>query len=66
MRANEFIIRIKRTGFVDVIPATDDSDELQVMVPPLQQDLEIKKAAVGKKSEVIRQLIDNDATDGDD
>lgn len=36
-----------------------------VMVPPLQQGLEIEKAMVGKKSEVIDQLTRSELPDGE-
>jgi hypothetical protein len=64
MRAKEFIINvpisIKINGDGDPeidMPQHDSEDEDSVFVPPLQQDLELKKASVGKKSSVIDQLI---------
>jgi hypothetical protein len=42
--------------------ATDDEDLDQnpVMVSPLQQDLELKKAELGKKSPVIAKMTDDE------
>ena len=48
--------------------ATGDEDELDqnpIMVSPLQQDVELKKAELGKNSPVIDKLLDDDDT-GDD
>lgn len=75
MRAREFTINIpiniKINGDgepeIDVAGAKDDSelDPQPIAVPPLQQDLELKKAAVGKQSPVIDRLtrseVDADA-----
>lgn len=41
-----------------------EDDELgDVMVPPLQQQIELQKAALGKQSEVIDDLVDDDEVD---
>ena len=48
--------------------ATGDDEELDqnpVMVSPLQQDLELRKAELGKKSPSIDKILDNDDI-GDD
>lgn len=34
----------------------ESEDEEKIMVPPLQQSIELQKAAIGKESEVIDQL----------
>lgn len=50
----------------------DELDQNPVMVSPLQQDLELKKAELGKNSPVIDKMLDDDAkgneesTDQDD
>ena len=41
-------------------PATDDLPPQPVMVPPLQQDLELKKQQGGKVSKVINQIVSDD------
>lgn len=68
MRAKEFTInvpisiKINGDGDPEVdMPSSDakPEDELDlepVMVPPLQQDLELRKAEVGKTSPVIQKL----------
>lgn len=74
MRAREFTINvpitIKINGDGDPeIDMTGDSDakdpqELDLnpmMVPPLQQDIELKKAAAGKSSPVINDLTQDEA-----
>lgn len=47
---------------------SDDCDEEEddVMVPPLQQQVELQKAALGKDSEVIDDLTDEDDIDQED
>jgi len=73
MRAREFIINvpinIKINGDgdpeVDVAgsdPAKDpsDLDPNPVMVPPLQQELELKKADQGKTSPIIKDLTQDE------
>lgn len=77
MRAREFTINVPITikingdGDPEVdMQQGDDSrpvDELDpkpVMVPPLQQDLELRKAEVGKLSPIIKKLT-QDETDID-
>jgi len=72
MRAREFIInipiniRLNSDGSVDVDTDQDDRQDPSqlkpnpVMVPPLQQGLELKKAAVGKRSAVITDLTQDE------
>lgn len=61
MRAREFIINLPNLS-ID----TDQEDGCQaqsrqaVMVPPLQQELELKKAALGKTSPVIQKLVQDE------
>jgi hypothetical protein len=75
MRAREFVINVPITikingdgdPEIDVDDAKDD-DELDsnpVMVPPLQQDIELKKASVGKNSPIIQGLT-RDEKDADE
>jgi hypothetical protein len=75
MRAREFTINvpinIKINGDgdpeIDVDSKTDDElDSNPVMVTPQQQDLELKKAALGKKSPVIDDLTADDPEIGDE
>lgn len=75
MRAREFTINvpinIKINGDgdpeIDVDGNTDDElDSNPVMVTPQQQDLELKKAALGKKSPVIDNLTADDPEIGDE
>ena len=74
MRAREFTINIpiniKINGDEDPVVNAGDQDEpkLQqnpVMVSPQQQELELKKAELGKESPVIDKLTAND-TIGDE
>ena len=69
MRAREFTINIpiniKINGDEDPVVNAGDQDEpkLQqnpVMVSPQQQELELKKAELGKESPVIDKLTAND------
>jgi len=67
MRAREFTINVPITIKINGdnepeidVPTDDDSDESPVFVSPLQQELELKKAEVGKESEVIDDLTDDD------
>ena len=45
-------------GPVDV-DNTDQSDD-PTMVPPLQQNMELRKAVLGKQSEVIDDILDDE------
>jgi hypothetical protein len=47
-------------------PAGDEMPDAPVMVPPLQQELELLKQQGGKESPVINQLINQDPEDPDD
>jgi hypothetical protein len=47
-------------------PAGEDLPDAPVMVPPLQQELELLKQQGGKESEVINQIINQDPDDPDD
>lgn len=46
-------------------PAGDELPDQAIMVPPLQQELELLKQQGGKESEVINQLINQDPTDAE-
>lgn len=68
MRAREFTInvpiKININGDDDpeisVDDQEEDGEENPRFVPPLQQNLELKKAALGKKSAVVNDLLDDD------
>jgi hypothetical protein len=47
-------------------PAGEDLPDAPVMVPPLQQELELLKQQGGKESPVINQLINQDPENPDD
>jgi len=47
-------------------PAGEEMPDAPVMVPPLQQELELLKQQGGKASPVINQLINQDPEDPDD
>lgn len=47
-------------------PAGDELPDAPVMVPPLQQELELLKQQGGKESEVINQIINQDPENPDD
>jgi hypothetical protein len=47
-------------------PAGDEMPDAPVMVPPLQQEIELLKQQGGKESPVINQLINQDPEDPDD
>jgi hypothetical protein len=82
MRAREFIaensqgmtisipinITIPAGGGMPTIaaPAGEDMPDSPVMVPPLQQEIELLKQQGGKESPVINQLINQDPYDPDD
>ena len=82
MRAREFIsensqgmtisipinITIPAGGGMPTIaaPAGEDMPDSPVMVPPLQQEIELLKQQGGKESPVINQLINQDPHDPDD
>jgi hypothetical protein len=73
MRAREFVINVPITikingdGDPEIdMPGADDArdpTELKdnpVMVPPLQQDIEMKKAEMGKDSPIIKDLTQDE------
>lgn len=70
MKAREFVINvpinIKINGSgdpeIDVAgkDAEDEEEKDPLMIPPLQQSMELKKAALGKESRAIDQLITDD------
>jgi hypothetical protein len=72
MRIDEIVINIPITIDLDGVKprvnvagqdASDDDEELDqnpVMVSPLQQDLELKKAELGKNSPVIDKMTDDE------
>ena len=74
MRAREFVINVPITisingdGDPEVGVGDQDQeeeltpigDEDKLMVPPLQQDLEMRKTALGKQSYVSDQILDPD------
>lgn len=47
-------------------PAGEEMPDAPVMVPPLQQELELLKQQGGKESPVINQLINQDPNDPED
>lgn len=47
-------------------PAGEEMPDAPVMVPPLQQELELLKQQGGKESPVINQLINQDPEDPED
>ena len=71
MRAREFVINVPITIKIngDGDPEVDMSQDARpeneldpkpVMVPPLQQDLELRKAEVGKTSPIIQKLTQDE------
>jgi hypothetical protein len=69
MRAREFTInipiniKINGDGEPEISTGDDADQDLQqnpVMVSPLQQELELAKAAQGKESSVIDKLVSDD------
>lgn len=78
MRIDEIVINIPITIDLDGVKprvnvagqdAGDDDEELDqnpVMISPLQQDLELKKAELGKNSPVIDKMTDDEDIGADD
>lgn len=76
MRAREFTInvpinvRINGDDEVEIDTPVDqespEEEEEATMVPPLQQAIELQKATLGKESEVIDDLTDEDEVDEED
>ena len=72
MRYREFAINIPinirfgENGEVDIdMDNSSDNDEKEVMVPPLQQKIELAKAGLGKQSKVANELLQDDFLDED-
>jgi hypothetical protein len=73
MRAKEFTINVPITikingdGDPEVDTGSEDNDQNNnpVMVNPLQQELELKKAELGKNSPYIDTMLDDDPEIGD-
>lgn len=72
MRYREFAINIPinirfgENGEVDVnMDDSSDSDEKEIMVPPLQQKMELAKAGLGKESKVANELLQDEFLDED-
>jgi len=82
MRAREFIIENSQGMTISIpinitipagggaptiaAPAGEEMPDSPVMVPPLQQQIELQKQQGGKASPVINQLINQDPHDPDD
>jgi hypothetical protein len=78
MRMDEITINIPITIDLDGVKprvnvagkdASDDDDELDqnpVMISPQQQELELKKAELGKNSPVIDKMIDDEDVGAED
>lgn len=67
MRANEFVINIpihitlNGDGTPEVSAGQPpDDNQVPLMIPPLQQELEMFKAINGKQSRAIDQLLDDE------
>jgi hypothetical protein len=71
MRYREFSInipiniRFDSNGEIEVDTNTDKIDK-EIMVPPLQQKLELAKAGLGKQSKVSNELLQDDFLDESD
>lgn len=70
MRYREFMINIpinikfSNDGDVEVTSPEDDVDDKNnIMVPPLQQKIELAKAGLGKQSRVANELLQDDFLD---
>jgi len=67
MRAREFTINVPITikingdgdPEIDMPGAQDESDDDPVFVSPQQQEIELKKAELGKQSPIANQLLDD-------
>ena len=58
MRAREFIKIFKiNTNDLENILKPQETEEQPIMVSPLQQELELKKAAIGKESGIIQDIL---------
>lgn len=71
MRYREFIVNIPiniklgDSGEIDIKTGDQDNVEKDLMVPPLQQNLELIKAGLGKQSKVSDELLQDDIVDKD-
>ena len=70
MRYREFMINIpinikfSNDGDVEFTSPEDDVyDKNNIMVPPLQQKIELAKAGLGKQSRVANELLQDDFLD---
>jgi len=71
MRAREFTINVPITikingdgdPEIDLPGAQDEPDDDPVFVSPQQQEIELKKAELGKQSPIANQLLDDAAED---
>ena len=71
MRAREFTINVPITikingdgdPEIDMPGAQDEPDDDPVFVSPQQQEIELKKAELGKQSPIANQLLDDAAED---
>jgi len=67
MRAREFTINVPITikingdgdPEIDLPGAQDEPDDDPVFVSPQQQEIELKKAELGKQSPIANQLLDD-------
>jgi len=67
MRAREFTINVPITikingdgdPEIDMPGAQDEPDDDPVFVSPQQQEIELKKAELGKQSPIANQLLDD-------
>jgi hypothetical protein len=68
MKSREFTINVPISISINgdndpVVNVSDKNDKLQqnpVMVSPLQQELELEKASLGKQSPVINKILQSD------
>jgi hypothetical protein len=69
MRYREFSINIPinirfgDNGEIDIETDEKDIEDKEIMVPPLQQKLELAKAGLGKQSRVANELLQDDFLD---
>lgn len=69
MRYREFAINIPinikfgDNGEFEIDTGSEDQSEKELMVPPLQQKIELAKAGLGKQSKVSSELLQDDLID---
>lgn len=69
MRYREFSInipiniRLGDNGEIDIDTGEQENKEKDLMVPPLQQKIELAKAGLGKQSKVANELLQDDFLD---